>query len=209
MDLRLYLVTDRELSKGRSNLDIVKAAVAGGVTVVQLRDKSASAAELIRQARSMLPFLRAHGVPLIVNDHLDVALAVESDGVHLGQDDMPLAMARRIAGDQLVIGVSAESVDDAVAAADGGADYIGVSPVYVTATKTDTAPALGLEGVRAIRKAVTIPVVGIGGMNALTCADTIRAGADGVAVVSAIVSAAEPELAAKELRAIVDEALKA
>ncbi len=144
-------------------------------------------------------FSTARGIPLIINDRLDVALAVGADGVHLGQSDMPLAMARAIVGDTLLIGISAESVADAVAAEEGGADYLGVSPVFATPTKSDTAPALGLEGLRAIRRAVRIPLVGIGGLDRGNAAAVIEAGADGVAVVSAIVAAADPAQAAREL----------
>ncbi|MBT8363800.1 MAG: thiamine phosphate synthase [Deltaproteobacteria bacterium] len=206
IDYSLYLVTDRGLARGRSTLEIVKAAVQGGVTCVQLRDKECSTLDFIEQARTVKDFLKARGVPLVINDRVDVALAVEADGVHLGQTDMPLEIAKKILGSSMFIGISAESLEDALEAEKGGADYLGVSPIYATPTKTDTAPALGLEGLRDIRKAVNIPLVGIGGLNPGNAPAVIRNGADGVAVVSAIVAADDPGQAAAELKRIIDEA---
>ena len=203
IDYSLYLVTDRGLAQGRSTLDIVKAAVQGGVTCVQLREKECPTLEFIEQALSIKEFLSARGIPLIINDRLDVAQAVGADGIHLGQTDMPLDMARAIAGDSMIIGISAESLEDAIEAEKGGADYLGVSPIYATPTKTDTAPPLGLEGLRQIRQAVDIPLVGIGGLNRDNAAEVIRGGADGVAVVSAIVAAEDPRAAAEELSQLI------
>jgi len=206
IDFSLYLVTDRGLSRGRSTVEIVKAAVAGGVTCIQLREKDCSTLEFIEQARAIKSFIGTREIPLIINDRLDVALAVGADGVHLGQSDMPLYMAQKIAGPSMLIGISAESVQDAVKAENGGADYLGVSPVYATPTKTDTAPPLGLQGLREIRNRVKIPLVGIGGLNKSNSAEVIRNGADGVAVVSAIVATDDPEIAARNLKQIIDEA---
>lgn len=206
IDYSLYLVTDRGLARGRSTLDIVTAAVSGGVTCVQLREKNCPTLEFIEQALAIKNFLKAREVPLIINDRLDVALAAAADGVHLGQNDMPLEMARRIAGRSMLIGISAESVQDAVAAEEGGADYLGVSPIYATPTKSDTAPPLGLEGLREVRKRVKIPLVAIGGLNESNAAEVIRQGADGVAVVSAIVAADDPGTSAINLKQIIDEA---
>jgi thiamine-phosphate diphosphorylase len=207
MDYTLYLVTDRGLSKGRSTLEIVRSAVRGGVTCVQLREKNCSAREFIAEAISVQSFLKEHRIPLIINDRLDIAQAIKADGVHLGQNDIPLKMARAIVKDSMLIGISAESLQDAVEAERYGADYIGVSPIYATATKSDTAPALGLEGLREIRKAVKIPLVGIGGLNRSNAAEVIGNGADGIAVVSAIVSADDPEKAAAELSEIIRQAV--
>ena len=195
----VYLVTDRGLSRGRSTLEILQSAVRGGVTCVQLREKNCPIREFIEQANSAKAYLSAHAIPLIINDRLDVAQAVGADGVHLGQSDMPLNVAREIVKDSMIIGISAESLQDAIEAETGGADYIGVSPIYGTPTKTDTAPPLGLEGLREIRKAVRIPLVGIGGLTKDNAGEVIKHGADGVAVVSAIVSADDPELATREL----------
>jgi thiamine-phosphate pyrophosphorylase len=208
IDYALYLVTDRGLAHGRSNLEIVKAAVQGGVTCVQLREKECSTLDFIGQALAIKDFLKSSGVPLIINDRVDVALAIEADGVHLGQTDMPLDIAKKILGDSMIIGISAESLEDALEAEKGGADYLGVSPIYATPTKTDTAPALGLEGLRAIREAVRLPLVGIGGLNRKNSAAVIQNGANGVAVVSAIVAADDPATAARDLLQIIDEARK-
>ena len=199
IDYSLYLVTDRGLSRGRPTPEIVRAAVRGGVTCVQLREKTCSTREFIAEALAVRDFLKWRGVPLIINDRVDVALAVGADGVHLGQGDLPLAEARAILGESKLIGISAESLRDAVAAENAGADYLGVSPIFATPTKTDTAAPLGLEGLRAIRRQVKLPLVAIGGLNAGNAAAVIGGGADGVAVVSAIVAADDPELAAREL----------
>ena len=202
-DLSLYLVTDRGLSLGRTTVDIVRAAVAGGVTCVQLREKECSTRQFVAEARAVRELLAGTGVPLIINDRIDVALAVGASGVHLGQTDMHIADARRVVGSSMLIGISAECVEDAVRAQAEGADYIGISPVFATPTKTDTAPALGLHGIALIRAAVSLPLVGIGGVKPGNAADVLRAGCDGVAVVSAIVSAPDPQQAAAELKAII------
>jgi thiamine-phosphate pyrophosphorylase len=204
IDYSLYLVTDRALSRGRGTLEIVKAAVQGGVTCVQLREKDCTTREFIDQALTIKDFLKTSKIPLIINDRLDVAQAVGADGIHLGQSDMPFSMAKAIVRNSMLIGISAESVDDAIQAENEGADYIGVSPIYKTPTKTDTAPPLGLTGLREIRKAVNIPLVGIGGLNESNVYDVIKNGADGVAVVSAIVSADDPEESSRTLKSIID-----
>jgi thiamine-phosphate pyrophosphorylase len=203
IDYSLYLVTDRGLARNRNTLDIVRAAVQGGASCVQLREKRCSTREYIDEAFAIKAFLKRERIPFIINDRVDVAQAVGADGVHLGQNDMPLKMARVILGDSMIIGISAESAADAVAAEREGADYLGVSPIFATATKADTAPPLGLAGLREIRRAVSMPLVGIGGLNKHNAADVIRHGADGVAVVSAIVAADDPKAAAQELHQII------
>ena len=199
-DYSLYLVTDRALSLGRSTVEVVRAAIRGGVSCVQLREKGCSTREFMDEARLLKALLAGTGVPLFINDRLDVALAVGADGVHLGQNDLPIADARRLVGNRMIIGISAESVADAIRAEAEGADYIGASPVFTTSTKTDTAPPLGLDGLRAIRRAVQLPLVAIGGIDADNASQVLRAGADGLAVVSAIVSAPCPRTAAAGLR---------
>ena len=199
-DYSLYLVTNRGLSCGRSTAEVVMDAVAGGVTCVQLREKTCSTREFVAEGRALQKLLQPLGIPLIINDRLDVAMAVGATGVHLGQDDMTLGDARRIMGPGYIIGISVESVDDARQAAAGGADYLGVSPVFATPTKTDTARPLGLKGLRAIRQTVDLPLVAIGGIHSDNCAAVMAAGADGLAIVSALVSAPSPKLAALELR---------
>ena len=204
----LYLVTDRALARGRSSADVVREAVAGGVTCVQLREKNCGTREFMEEARAVRAATRALGVPLIVNDRVDVALAIGADGVHLGQQDMAIADARRLGPPGWIIGVSAETVADAVRADKEGADYIGVSPVFATPTKIDTAPPLGLSGLRQMRAATKIPLVAIGGIHAGNARDVIRAGADGLAVVSAIVAANDPCAAAAQLRQEIEAARK-
>ena len=199
LDFSLYLVTDRSLARGRSSLEVVKAAINGGVSCVQLREKECSTREFIAEALALKETLQQYGVPLLINDRVDVALAVEADGVHLGQSDMKIADARRILKPHMIVGISAESVADAEQAEKEGADYIGISPVFATGSKTDTALPLGLEGVQQIREKVKVPLVGIGGINVNNGADVIAQGADGIAVVSAIVSADNLESAAREL----------
>lgn len=198
----LYLVTDRGLSLGRPLAGIVREAAAGGVTCVQLREKDASSRKMLALARELLAVLRPLGIPLIVNDRLDIALAAGAQGVHLGQRDMPLADARRLVPPDFIVGISAESVDDAVAAAAGGASYVAASPVFATPTKTDTAPALGLDGVAALRAALpaACPLVAIGGIHVDNAASVVAAGADGLAVVSGIMSAPSPRDAAAAFR---------
>jgi thiamine-phosphate pyrophosphorylase len=206
IDYSLYLVTDRGLSKGRATLEIVKAGVAGGVTCVQLREKHCSTREFIAEALSVKEYLKQNNIPLIINDRLDVAQAVGADGVHLGQTDMPLKMAKDILKDSMIIGVSAESLEDAIRAEKDGADYIGISPIFSTPTKTDTASPLGLEGLKEISQVVKLPKVAIGGLNQKNAGEVILNGADGIAVVSAIVSAEDPRKAAEKLSAIIKKA---
>ena len=206
IDYSLYLVTDRALARGRASVEIVREAVAGGATCVQLREKNCGTREFLEEARAFQAALRGTGVPLVVNDRVDVALAVDADGVHLGQQDMALADARRLGPPGWIIGVSAECVEDAIRAEREGADYIGVSPVFATPTKIDTARPLGLEGLRQMRAAVKIPLVAIGGIHAGNAREVIRAGADGLAVVSAIVSADAPREAARQLRREIEAA---
>ncbi len=205
LDYSLYLVTDRGLSLGRSTLEIVQAAVAGGVSCVQLRENHCSTREFLNEAHSLQEFLHSKNIPLIINDRVDVALAIGADGVHLGQKDMPIGDARKLLGNKIIIGISAESVDDAVFAEAQGADYVGISPVFTTTTKKDIAPPLGLEGIREIRRKVRLPLLAIGGIHQDNATAVLQAGADGIAVVSAIVSAQCPATAAKVLREKINQ----
>ena len=202
--LKLYLVTDRELSLGRSLEEVVSEAVQGGVTVVQLREKDASTGEFIELARRLMKLLKPLRIPLIINDRVDVALAVDADGVHIGQSDMSYEDARRLLGPDKIIGLSVENFEDIEAANALDVDYIGISPVYGTPTKTDTAEPFGLEGLRKAVQMSVHPTVAIGGMNASTIGEVMDAGADGVAVVSAICSAEDISKATSELRTIVE-----
>ncbi len=202
-NLLLYLVTDRPLSLGRPIEEIVIEAVAGGVTMVQLREKEAPTGEFVALAKSLKALLAPLGVPLIINDRVDVALAADADGVHIGQSDMSYEDARRLLGGDKIIGLSVENFDDLAVANTLDVDYVGISPVYGTPTKSDTAEPFGLEG---LRKAVAMsvhPTVAIGGMNASTIGEVMAAGTDGVAVVSAICSAPSPRKAAQELLKVI------
>lgn len=206
--LRLYLVTDADLCLHHTMSEVIRLSVAGGATCVQLREKDLGTRAFVERARALKALLAslAEPVPLIINDRLDVALACGADGVHVGQSDMPVEVVRAHLP-RAIVGLSVESVEDARAAAGLDVDYLGVSPVFATPTKTDTAPSLGLSGLAAIRALGDTPLVGIGGLNAGNVAEVIRAGADGIAVVSALCAARDPEAAGRDLRARVDAAL--
>ena len=204
-DLSLYLVTDRPLSGGRDMAWIVREAVAGGVTMVQLREKDCSTAEFVALARELKATLRPLGIPLIINDRIDVALAVDAEGVHIGQSDMPYETARALLGKEKIIGLSVETMDEVLAANALDVDYIGISPVYATPTKTDTLTPFGLEGIEEVMSLSRHRCVAIGGMNRSTIGEVIARGVEGVAVVSAIVSAESPRAASAELAAIISD----
>ena len=202
--LRLYLVTDRGLAGDRDIEDIVRRSVEGGATMVQLREKSIDTREFIELALRLKALLKPYGVPLIINDRVDVALAADADGVHIGQSDMPYAMARRLLGPDRIIGLSVENFDQIAEANKLDVDYIGISPVFATPTKTDTAAPFGLEGLRKAVELSVHPTVAIGGMNASTAAEVISTGTDGIAVVSAIVCADDPCAASRRLLETMD-----
>ena len=204
-DLSLYLVTDRPLSRGRDLDWIVREAVAGGTTFVQLREKTADTREFLELAIALKKELSPLGVPLIINDRLDIALAADADGVHIGQSDMPYAIARRLLGPDKIIGLSVETLQEVEDANKLDLDYVAVSPVYDTPTKTDTSKAFGLEGTRKAVRMSRHHVVAIGGMNENTVADVMKCGVAGVAVVSAICSADSPRAASKELISKIKE----
>ena len=206
--LKLYLVTDRPLSLGRPLEEIVEGGVAGGVTMVQLREKDAPTGEFVALAKRLKAVLAPLGIPLIINDRVDVALAADADGVHIGQSDMPYEDARRLLGAEKIIGLSVENFEDLERANALDVDYVGISPVYGTPTKSDTAEPFGLEGLRRAVAMSAHPTVAIGGMNASTIAEVMQAGTDGVAVVSAICSAPSPRKAAEELKEIVTQNTK-
>ena len=206
-DLALYLVTDRGLSLGRDLETVVLEAVKGGVTLVQLREKDIDTREFIALGLRLKAALAGSGVPLLINDRVDVALAVDADGVHIGQSDMPYDIARRLLGPDKIIGLSVETIEEVVQANGLDVDYIAVSPVFATHTKTDTLTPFGYEGLERACRLTRHPVCGIGGMNADTAGRAIACGADGVAVVSAIVSAPDPRLASNRLKTIIDNEL--
>jgi len=199
-DLSLYLVTDRPLSLGRNMEWIVEEAVKGGVTMVQLREKECSTREFIDLAKRLKYKLAPYQVPLIINDRVDVALAADADGIHIGQSDMPYDLARRLLGRYKIIGLSVENMDQVYEANRFEVDYIGISPVFSTPTKTDTATPFGLEGIRQVMAISKHPAVGIGGINGENASAIMQAGANGIAVVSAICSANNPREAAFALK---------
>ena len=206
-DLALYLVTDRGLSLGRDLETVVLQAVEGGVTLVQLREKDIDTREFIALGQRLKAALAGSGVPLLINDRVDVALAIDADGVHIGQSDMPYDIARRLLGPDKIIGLSVETMDEVIQANELDVDYVAVSPVFATNTKTDTLTPFGYEGLERACRLTRHPLCGIGGMNAGTAGRAIACGADGVAVVSAIVSAPDPRLASKNLKSIIDNEL--
>ena len=206
IDYSLYLVTDRNLSLGRSLLDVIRPAVEGGVTVVQLREKQVDSREFYREAVKIKEYLDERDIPLIINDRLDIALAIDAAGVHLGQEDLPVDVARKILGPGKIIGASVFTPDEAIQAEAMGADYLGLSPIFVTSTKPELVSQIGVAGIGPIRLATRLPLVGIGSMNETNAFSVIRAGLDGVAVVSAICSQPDACAAAEK---IMQEILRA
>jgi thiamine-phosphate pyrophosphorylase len=201
-----YLVTAGSLSAGRSTVEIVEAALAGGVDVVQLREKETNARDRYDIGLELRALTREAGVPLIVNDRIDLAAAVDADGVHLGDEDLPISVAREQLGAEAIVGRSVSTPAAAREAERAGADYLGVGAVYPTDSK-DTDPdgtEIGLDRIAAVAEAVGIPVVGIGGVKPDNAAAVIEAGADGVAVISAITAAEDPAAATRELGAAVE-----
>jgi thiamine-phosphate pyrophosphorylase len=201
-DWDVYLVTQGSLSAGRSTREVVEAAIAGDVDVVQLREKDRSARERYHLGRKLRTLTREAGVTFVVNDRVDLARAVDADGVHLGDDDLPVSVARDSLGPDALVGRSVSFVDDAVAAERAGADYLGVGAVYATGSKDDIDDdeyAVGPKRVSDIAAAVDIPVVGIGGIDADSAGAVVEAGADGVAVITAITRADDPEAATRQL----------
>jgi thiamine-phosphate pyrophosphorylase len=196
--LGLYLVTDQSLTRGRPLVDVVAAAVQGGVTCVQLREKQLNSRDFLAQAVVLKKLLAPYGVPLVINDRIDIALACGAEGVHLGQSDMPVEFARRLLPGDVFIGWSVETMADVARSAQLPVDYLGVSPVFATPTKTDTSTPWGLEGLRQVRAATDLPLVAIGGIHHSNAHQVLQAGANGLAVVSALCSAESPASTAAE-----------
>ncbi len=202
-DMSLYLVTDTDLARDRDLEWIVQEAVKGGVTMVQIREKEASTRDFVEIARRIKLALQGSGVAVVVNDRVDVALAAGLDGVHIGQSDMSYEDARRLLGEESIIGLSVETQEQVAAANELNVDYIGISPIYATPTKQDTYQPFGLDGCRAAVAQSRHRAVAIGGMNATTIAEVVRCGVEGVAVVSAIVAAEDPRASAAALYNII------
>ncbi|MFA8300427.1 MAG: thiamine phosphate synthase [Hyphomicrobiales bacterium] len=207
IDLSLYLVTDRGLSLDRPIEYVVEEAVKGGVTVVQLREKNITSKEFYNLALSIKETLKPYKVPLIINDRLDIALAVNADGLHIGQSDIHYDVARRILGEDKIIGLSVETVEQAREAQYMDVDYIGISPVFSTDTKNDISTPLGLEGIKEIASFSRHKIVAIGGINIDNTADVMISGSDGIAVVTAIVSQEDVKASAKKMKEIINQSL--
>ena len=200
IDYSLYLVTDRSFLRGRKLSEVVEEAILGGVTIVQVREKDLSTKQFYKIALEVKEVTDKYKIPLIINDRIDIALAVDADGVHLGQDDMPLKIARKIIGKNKIIGISAGNVAEAKEAEKDGADYIGIGAVFFTGTKKDIDKPIGLEGLKTIVHSVNIPSVAIGGVNKNNSEDVIKTGANGISVISAILNNDDVKKAAKELK---------
>jgi thiamine-phosphate pyrophosphorylase len=211
IDLRLYAIVDPTVAGGRTLTDLA-GRIAGSATLVQLRDKNSSTRAMIEEARALRSVLEPAGVPLLVNDRVDVALAAEADGVHIGQDDMSPADVRLLLGRTAIIGLSLSTIEQAQAAPLDLLDYVGVGAVFPTGSKADAKAPIGISGLHAIVQAVRaraakFPICGISGINDGNAAEVIAAGADGVAVISALSLASDPARAAQDVRAVVDRAL--
>ncbi len=204
----LYVITDEKLSHGLRHDEIARKAVSGGADVVQLRDKELSAKDLYDVAIKIRSITSSTETMFIVNDRMDVALASKADGVHLGQDDIPLSAARMLAPRDFIIGVSVSNIEEAIRAEGFGADYVALGPIFPTSSKNDAGPGVGLDSLRDMRAAVSIPLVAIGGIGASDINDVIMAGADGIAVISAVVSQPDIALAARSLRSLIVRAKK-
>ena len=198
IDYSLYLCTDRRLMTSPTIEASVESALRGGTTVIQLREKDCSSREFYELGLRVKKITDAYHAPLIINDRVDIALAVGAAGVHVGQGDLPCKVVREMVGPDMIVGVSAATLEEAVRAEQDGADYLGVGAMYATATKTDTRP-VSMEELLKIRAAVKIPIVVIGGINKQTLGNFKGTGVDGLAVVSAIVAQPDPEAAAREL----------
>lgn len=198
---RLYVITDERLGRGRSHLRIAEEAIRGGADVIQLRDKETPGGRLYEVALALRKLTREANVPFLVNDRLDIALAVDADGVHVGREDLPAPIVRRLLGASKVLGVSAETAEEAAAAEADGADYVGVGPIFeARGTKEDAGEPVGLGRIARVRGGCRLPIVAIGGINAENARRVREAGADAAAVISAVVAADDIAHAARQLK---------
>lgn len=204
--LHLCVITDAHLVPGRDHVAIAKAALAGGADMIQLRDKTGNLRDLLPQARAILSLCRSGGAVFIVNDRVDLALAADADGAHVGQEDLPAENARRLLGPRRLLGVSTHDVTQAEAARLAGADYIGFGPMFATGTKATGYTPRGLEALRGVRRAVSLPILAIGGLNLENAAAVIEAGATAPAVISAVAGAPDIAAAAADFRTRVNAA---
>ncbi len=203
----LYFITDSVLTK-KTVIEDVKSALRAGVKIIQYRDKNKNTKEMIEEAGKICGLCRKKGALLIINDRVDVALAVDSDGVHLGSEDMPYRTARKILGDNRIIGLTVHNTEEAIAAERAGADYIGVSPVFNTSTKPDAGVPGGLKLIREAKEKIKISFVAIGGINETNIADVIAAGTKSAAIISAIVTKPDVEKECRKFRRIIINSCK-
>ena len=196
---KLHILTDTVLQSRFSHMEITRLAIAGGADTIQYRQKSGSTREMIEIARNMKRLCSEAGVTFIVNDRLDVAIAAEADGVHLGQDDFPIPMARELLGEGRIIGGSAATLDEARKCLSEGAEYVGFGPVYPTSSKDDAGPVSGIDILKQVVEIIPLPIIAIGGVGAENIPDVMRTGAHGIAVISAVCCQDDPEKATRSL----------
>ncbi|TET87645.1 MAG: thiamine phosphate synthase [Desulfobacteraceae bacterium] len=196
---KLHILTDTVLQSRFSHMEITRLAIEGGTDTIQYRQKNGSTREMIKIARNMKRLCSEAGVMFIVNDRLDVAIAAEADGVHLGQDDFPIPMARELLGEGRIIGGSAATLDEARKCLSEGADYVGFGPVYPTSSKDDAGPVIGIDILKQVVEIIPLPIIAIGGVGAENIPDVMRAGAHGIAVISAVCCQDDPEEATRAL----------
>ena len=199
INYKLYLITDRSFLNGRSLKDCVEAAIKGGVTLVQVREKDASTREFYKIAKEVKEITSKYNIPLLINDRIDIALAIDAEGVHLGQSDMPIKLARKILGEDKIIGISANTLEEALEAQKAGADYLGIGPVFYTGTKKDIDEPIGIHGLKEITENIRIPSVAIGGINKENAKSVLETGVNGISVISAILRSENIEKASIEL----------
>jgi thiamine-phosphate pyrophosphorylase len=205
-DFHLYVITGEQFYPERNYLEVIEKAIQGGADIVQLREKNKSKKELLEMARALKELTAKYQVPFIVNDHIDIALAVDADGIHLGQEDLPIQEARKIMGPNKIIGISTHALVEAVEAERNGADYIGVGPVYETKSKVDVVDPVGLEYVREVTANVKIPFVAIGGVKLHNLEEVLEAGAKRICVISAIVGAEDVTTTASSFSKVIKSA---
>lgn len=199
VDYSLYLVTDRGILKGRDLMKSVEEAIKGGVTLVQLREKDISSLDFYNIALKLKKLVNSYNVPLIINDRLDIALAVDAEGLHIGQQDLPIEVARKLLGPGKILGYSASTLEEAVHGDKNGADYLGVGAVYATGSKSDAGEPIGIEKLREIKEKVSIPVVGIGGIGLSNIEEVKTTGIDGISLISAILGSQDIEGTSRNL----------
>ncbi|MGO5092571.1 thiamine phosphate synthase [Clostridium sp. LCP25S3_F10] len=199
INYELYLITDRRFLKGRELKKVVKDAILGGVTTVQVREKNVSTREFYNVSKEVKEVTDYYKVPIIINDRLDIAQAIDADGVHLGQKDMPLNIARKILGENKIIGISVGNVEEALEAENNGADYLGIGTIFPTGSKKDVDAIIGIDGLSQVKNSISIPSVAIGGINKTNFKDVLKTGIEGISVISAILDEDNVRLAANNL----------